>query len=133
MSTGSAADGEASARGRAARPARRVVVVMVVAAGAITASGSASRYGRSKASSETRPAMLTATSVERLAIADTMMGSSASVRSGARKVDDARMNMARRALKELRPGDVVNLAASVPHAVAATEPCHFLLTMVKSA
>ncbi|WP_404374339.1 cupin domain-containing protein [Kytococcus sedentarius] len=31
------------------------------------------------------------------------------------------------------PGDVVNLAASVPHAVAATEPCHFLLTMVKSA
>ncbi|WP_374927802.1 cupin domain-containing protein [Kytococcus sedentarius] len=33
----------------------------------------------------------------------------------------------------MAPGDVVNLAASVPHAVVATEPCHFLLTMVKSA
>jgi len=46
------------------------------------------------------------------------LGSSASVASSNKKVDPARMNMARRALAELRPGDVVNLGVGIPTLVA---------------
>ncbi len=46
------------------------------------------------------------------------LGSSASVASSSRKVDPARMNMARRALAELRSGDVVNLGIGIPTLVA---------------
>ncbi|HEX3159703.1 MAG TPA: 3-oxoacid CoA-transferase [Gemmatimonadaceae bacterium] len=46
------------------------------------------------------------------------LGSSASVEGSARKVDERRMNMARRALRELRRGDVVNLGIGIPTLVA---------------
>ncbi|MEZ4656635.1 MAG: 3-oxoacid CoA-transferase [Caldilineaceae bacterium] len=46
------------------------------------------------------------------------LGSSASVAGSSKKVDDARMNMARRALAELHPGDVVNLGVGIPTLVA---------------
>jgi 3-oxoacid CoA-transferase len=47
------------------------------------------------------------------------LGTSASITSGSgRKVDPARMNMARRALAELAPGDVVNLGIGIPTLVA---------------
>lgn len=46
------------------------------------------------------------------------LGSSASVASSSRKVDPARMNMVRRALQELRSGDVVNLGIGIPTLVA---------------
>lgn len=46
------------------------------------------------------------------------LGSSADVKGGARRVDDARLNMARRALRELRAGDVVNLGIGIPTLVA---------------
>jgi 3-oxoacid CoA-transferase len=46
------------------------------------------------------------------------LGTSASVASSDKKVDDARMNMARRALKELKRGDVVNLGIGIPTLVA---------------
>lgn len=46
------------------------------------------------------------------------LGSSADVRGGARKVDPARLAMARRVLQELRPGDVVNLGIGIPTLVA---------------
>ncbi len=45
------------------------------------------------------------------------LGSSASLSSG-KKVDERRMNMARRALAELRRGDVVNLGIGIPTLVA---------------
>lgn len=45
------------------------------------------------------------------------LGSSASV-SASKKVDEVRMNMARRALAELKPGDVVNLGIGIPTLVA---------------
>lgn len=45
------------------------------------------------------------------------LGSSASV-SASKKVDDTRMNMARRALAELKKGDVVNLGIGIPTLVA---------------
>ena len=45
------------------------------------------------------------------------LGSSASV-STSKKVDESRMNMARRALKELKKGDVVNLGIGIPTLVA---------------
>lgn len=46
------------------------------------------------------------------------LGSSASVKSSIKKVDDARMNMAKRALQELQKGDVVNLGIGIPTLVA---------------
>lgn len=46
------------------------------------------------------------------------LGSSASVEAAGQKVDDQRMNMARRALAELRRGDVVNLGIGIPTLVA---------------
>jgi 3-oxoacid CoA-transferase len=45
------------------------------------------------------------------------LGSSASV-SSAKKVDESRMNMAKRALAELKKGDVVNLGIGIPTLVA---------------
>lgn len=45
------------------------------------------------------------------------LGSSASV-AAARKVDETRMNMARRALAELKKGDVVNLGIGIPTLIA---------------
>lgn len=45
------------------------------------------------------------------------LGSSASVSSG-RKVSESRMNMAKRALQELKKGDVVNLGIGIPTLVA---------------
>ncbi|MDO6388604.1 3-oxoacid CoA-transferase [Pontibacter sp. BT731] len=45
------------------------------------------------------------------------LGSSASV-SSSRKVSERRMNMAKRALKELKKGDVVNLGIGIPTLVA---------------
>ena len=46
------------------------------------------------------------------------LGSSADVKSAARKADEARMGMARRAVRELRSGDVVNLGIGIPTLVA---------------
>jgi len=46
------------------------------------------------------------------------LGTSFSVAGSAKKVDDARMNMARAALAELQPGDVVNLGIGIPTLVA---------------
>lgn len=46
------------------------------------------------------------------------LGTSASVKGGARKVSEARMNMARRAFAELQRGDVVNLGIGIPTLVA---------------
>ena len=46
------------------------------------------------------------------------LGSSASIKSSIRKVDDRRMDMARRALQELNKGDVVNLGIGIPTLVA---------------
>lgn len=45
------------------------------------------------------------------------LGSSADVKGSHRKADEARMNMAQRALKELRQGDVVNLGIGIPSLV----------------
>lgn len=46
------------------------------------------------------------------------LGSSASVEASTKKVDETRMNMARRALAELKPGNVVNLGIGIPTLVA---------------
>jgi len=46
------------------------------------------------------------------------LGSSASVAGSLKKVNEARMNMARAALDELRVGDVVNLGIGIPTLVA---------------
>lgn len=46
------------------------------------------------------------------------LGTSASVKASKKKVDEARMNMARRAFAELRKGDVVNLGIGIPTLVA---------------
>jgi 3-oxoacid CoA-transferase len=52
----------------------------------------------------------------RLSIED--LGTSASVKSSSKKVDVARMNMAKRAFAELKRGDVVNLGIGIPTLVA---------------
>lgn len=46
------------------------------------------------------------------------LGSSASVKDSSKRVDEARMNMARRALRELNAGDVVTLGVGTPTLVA---------------
>ncbi len=46
------------------------------------------------------------------------LGSSASIRGGAKKVNDVRMVIAERALAELKRGDVVNLGVGIPTLVA---------------
>ncbi|MBZ0276636.1 MAG: 3-oxoacid CoA-transferase [Anaerolineae bacterium] len=46
------------------------------------------------------------------------LGSSASIETSSKKLDETRMNMVRRALAELRPGDVVNLGVGIPTLVA---------------
>lgn len=46
------------------------------------------------------------------------LGSSASVEGSGKRVDDSRMNIARRALAELKRGDVVNLGVGIPTLVA---------------
>lgn len=46
------------------------------------------------------------------------LGTSASMASSEKKVDDARMNMAKRAFQELKKGDVVNLGIGIPTLVA---------------
>lgn len=51
-------------------------------------------------------------------ITEADLGSSASVSSSLKKVDDSRMNMARAALAELKRGDVVNLGIGIPTLVA---------------
>jgi 3-oxoacid CoA-transferase len=56
------------------------------------------------------------------------LGSSASVAGSSKRVDEARMNMARRALAELHPGDVVNLGIGIPTLVAdLIEPSHGII------
>jgi 3-oxoacid CoA-transferase len=47
-----------------------------------------------------------------------LLGSSASVKASIKRVDDARMQMAQRALLELKRGDVVNLGIGIPTLVA---------------
>lgn len=46
------------------------------------------------------------------------LGSSASVEGSGKKVSESRMNMVRRALAELHPGDVANLGIGIPTLVA---------------
>lgn len=46
------------------------------------------------------------------------LGSSASVKGSLKKVDEARMNIAKRTLKELKRGDIVNLGIGIPTLVA---------------
>lgn len=46
------------------------------------------------------------------------LGSSASVKGSLKKVDEARMHMAKRALQELKKGDIVNLGIGIPTLVA---------------
>ncbi|MCP4360903.1 MAG: 3-oxoacid CoA-transferase subunit A, partial [Chloroflexi bacterium] len=46
------------------------------------------------------------------------LGSSASIKGGAKVVSEARLNIARRALAELNRGDVVNLGVGIPTLVA---------------
>src|SRR5665213_2582645 len=46
------------------------------------------------------------------------LGTSASIKSSSKKVDDARLNMAKRAFAELKRGDVVNLGIGIPTLVA---------------
>jgi 3-oxoacid CoA-transferase len=46
------------------------------------------------------------------------LGSSASIKSSAKKVDEGRLNMAKRAFRELNYGDVVNLGIGIPTLVA---------------
>jgi 3-oxoacid CoA-transferase len=51
-------------------------------------------------------------------VASEDLGSSASISSDSKKVSESRLNMARRALAELKPGDVVNVGVGIPTLVA---------------
>jgi 3-oxoacid CoA-transferase len=56
------------------------------------------------------------------------LGSSASIKGSAKKVSPARERMARRALAELHPGDVVNLGVGIPTLVAdLITPAHGII------
>lgn len=46
------------------------------------------------------------------------LGTSASIKSSVKKVSERRLNMAKRALKELKKGDVVNLGVGIPTLIA---------------
>ncbi len=62
----------------------------------------------------------------KLTLAD--LGSSASVAASVKRVDDGRMQMARAALAELQPGDVVNLGVGIPTLVAdLISPAHGII------
>ena len=50
--------------------------------------------------------------------AEADLGSSASIADSGKKADDVRMKLARRALAELKPGDIVNLGVGIPTLVA---------------
>ncbi len=56
------------------------------------------------------------------------LGSSASVEASGKKADETRLAMARRALAELKPGDVVNLGVGIPTLVAdLITPAHGII------
>lgn len=56
------------------------------------------------------------------------LGSSASVAASVKRVDAVRMNMVKRALAALRPGDVVNLGVGIPTLVAdLITPAHGII------
>lgn len=56
------------------------------------------------------------------------LGSSASIAGGGKRAGDLRMKLARRALAELRPGDIVNLGVGIPTLVAdLITPAHGII------
>ena len=56
------------------------------------------------------------------------LGSSASIADSGKKADGLRMKLARRALAELRPGDIVNLGVGIPTLVAdLITPAHAII------
>ena len=62
----------------------------------------------------------------RTAAAD--LGTSASIADSGKKADDGRMKLARRALAELKPGDIVNLGVGIPTLVAdLIRPAHGII------
>ncbi|MXY96024.1 MAG: 3-oxoacid CoA-transferase subunit B [Caldilineaceae bacterium SB0664_bin_27] len=62
----------------------------------------------------------------RTTVAD--LGSSASIADSGKKAGDLRMKMARRALEELKPGDIVNLGVGIPTLVAdLITPAHGII------
>ncbi len=62
----------------------------------------------------------------RTTVAD--LGSSASIADSGKKAGDLRMKLARRALEELKPGDIVNLGVGIPTLVAdLITPAHGII------
>ena len=56
------------------------------------------------------------------------LGTSASIAESGKKADDGRMKLARRALAELKPGDIVNLGVGIPTLVAdLITPAHGII------
>lgn len=56
------------------------------------------------------------------------LGSSASIADSSKRAGDLRMNMARRALEELQPGEIVNLGVGIPTLVAdLITPAHGII------